>query len=119
LYERILVPLDGSELAQIALPYAEKLAGRLGSSITLLYVSSSTEDRYQHMHQFYLQKMVEATNQAAERYIESPGAKAVKVEATILAGDPAEEIVDYADKEDFGLIIMLGAGPWEAWPTKY
>ncbi len=110
MYERILVPLDGSELAQIALPYAEKLAGRLGSKITLMYISSSTEDRYQHMHQFYLQKMVEATNQAAERYIDSSGAKEVKVEATILAGDPAGEIVDYAEKEDIGLIIMSTHG---------
>ena len=31
MYEKILVPLDGSELAEVALPYAEELAGRLGS----------------------------------------------------------------------------------------
>jgi nucleotide-binding universal stress UspA family protein len=39
MYERILGPLDGSQLAETALPYAEELAGRLGSEVTLLYVS--------------------------------------------------------------------------------
>ena len=33
LLNRILVPLNGSELAEVALPYAEELAGRLGSML--------------------------------------------------------------------------------------
>ena len=36
MYEKILVPLDGSELAEVALPYAEELAGRMGSEIILV-----------------------------------------------------------------------------------
>lgn len=39
MYKKILVPLDGSELAEAALPYAEKLAGRLSSEIILTKVS--------------------------------------------------------------------------------
>jgi nucleotide-binding universal stress UspA family protein len=110
LYERILVPLDGSELAQVALPYAERLAGALGSQITLIYVSESAEDRYQHMHQFYLQKMAEATKQGAERYLEKGTGQEIKVTTVILVGDPAEAIVDYAEREDIGLIIMSTHG---------
>lgn len=110
MYERILVPLDGSELAQIALTYAEKLAGRLGSRITLVYVSETAEDRYQHMHQFYLQKMIEATKHNAEGYIENPEIKEIKVDAVVLIGDPSEEIVVYGEKEDIGLIVMSTHG---------
>ena len=110
MYEKILVPLDGSELAQIALPYAEKLAGKVGSQITLIYVSGSIDDQYHHMHQFYLQKIAEATRQAAETYIENPEVKAIKLETVILLGDPAKQIVDYADKEGIGLIIMSTHG---------
>jgi len=110
LYERILVPLDGSELAQIALPYAEKLAGVLGSQIILIYVSESTEDRYNHMHQFYLQQMVEAAKQNAQRYLDKQDERTIKVDSMILVGDPAEEIVDYAGKEDIGLIVMSTHG---------
>jgi len=36
--KKILVPLDGSELAEVALPYAEELAVKLGVGIELLRV---------------------------------------------------------------------------------
>ena len=105
MYEKILVPLDGSELAEVALPYAEELAGRLGSEVTLIYVSDSADDQYQ-----YMQKMVEATKYGAERYLEKAEGKSIKVEPVILVGHPAEQIVDYADKEDIGLIVMATHG---------
>jgi nucleotide-binding universal stress UspA family protein len=40
--EKILVPLDSSLLAEVSVPYAEELAGRLGSEVTILYVSEPT-----------------------------------------------------------------------------
>jgi nucleotide-binding universal stress UspA family protein len=38
MYQRILVPLDGSALSEAVLPYAEDLASRLGSAIHLVQV---------------------------------------------------------------------------------
>lgn len=124
MYERILVPLDGSELAEAALPYAEELAGRLGSKVTLLYVSEPTEDRYGHMQRFYLEKMVENTRRGAERKSIRPVAKEIEVDSTILVGDPAEEIVDHADREKIGLIVMsthgrTGIRRWAIGSTAY
>ena len=110
MYEKILVPLDGSELAEVSLPYAEELAGRLGSEITLIYVRRSAEDPYDHMHRFYIKKTAEVTKQGTERYLEKPVGKAIKVESRILVGHAAEEIVDYADKADIGLIVMATHG---------
>ncbi len=110
MYEKILVPLDGSELAQIALPYADKLARVLGSQITLIYVSESADDRYHHMHQFYLQQMVENVKQNSERHFDNQERKTIKIDSVILAGDPAEEIVKYAGQEDIGLIVMSTHG---------
>ena len=43
MYERIIVPLDGSKLAEVALPYAEELAAKMGSYISLLTVLASNE----------------------------------------------------------------------------
>jgi len=107
MYEKILVPLDGSATAEVVLPYTEELAGRLGSEVTLIYVGESAEDQqYHHMHQFYVQGVVEVTKRGIERYIEKASGRAIKVESKVLVGDPAEEIVDYADKEDVGLIVM-------------
>ena len=38
MYARLLVPLDGSKLAETVLPIVERLAAVYGSSVELLYV---------------------------------------------------------------------------------
>lgn len=110
MYEKILVPLDGSELAEVALPYAEELAGKLGSEVTLLHVCESEEAQYHHMHQLYIQKMVAATKRGAKQYFEKPGDKAIKVRSATLSGHPAEQIVDYAEKQCIDLIVIATHG---------
>jgi nucleotide-binding universal stress UspA family protein len=91
-YEQILVPLDGSELAEVALPYAEEFATRLGSKITLLYVSEPPDDQC-HMHFFYMQRMAENVGKDAERKIGQIAKKEIKANWEILMGYPAEQIV--------------------------
>ena len=111
MYEKLLVPLDGSQLAEVALPYAEELSGRLGSEVTLIYVSALIDDPNQYLRQIYMQKLVESTKQAAETYSRTLGKKPViQVKSVDLFGNPAEEIVKYADKEDISLIIMSTHG---------
>jgi nucleotide-binding universal stress UspA family protein len=99
MYQRILVPLDGSELAEVALPYAEELAERLGGEMTLLHVCDSDEDPNRHTHEIYVEKMAE-----------SMGEKGLKAKPALLFGHVAEQIVDYADAEDIGLIVMATHG---------
>ena len=110
MYKEILVPLDGSELAEVALPYAEQLAGRLGSAVTLLHVCESADEKYRHMHELYLEKMVEATKSHAEKLRDKAKRKAVRVKSALLDGHVAEQIVDYADSKRIGLIIMATHG---------
>ena len=40
-YGKIQVPLDGSKLSEAALPYAQELAGRLGSEIILVMTKTT------------------------------------------------------------------------------
>ena len=110
MYERILVPLDGSEVAEVALPCAEQLAGRLGSEIILMSVSHSAEEQDRRAFVSYLRKTVDAAKERARMYLEKPAREAIRIESTILVGDPAEGIVDYADKGDIGLIVMATHG---------
>jgi nucleotide-binding universal stress UspA family protein len=110
MYEKILVPLDGSELAEVALPYAEELAGKLGSEVTLLHVCESAEAQYHHMHQLYIQKMVGATKRGAKKYLEKSDNKAITVRSAILSGHPAEQIVDFAEKQHIDLIVIATHG---------
>jgi len=43
MYKKMLVPMDGSKLAEVVLPYAKELAGRLGLDLIFLYVRSPHE----------------------------------------------------------------------------
>jgi nucleotide-binding universal stress UspA family protein len=114
MYEKILVPLDGSEPAEVALPYAEELAGRLGSDVTLLSVLISNslpgDWPYQHLHRIYLEKMADDVKKGVEKKLGEPAAQKIKVKTVTLVGDPAEEIVDYTDKEKIDLIVMSTHG---------
>jgi len=85
MYDKILVPLDGSDLAENALPYAEELAGTLGCEITLIHVSES-------------------------RYRKNKRSKKIEVSSVHLTGHVAEQIVDYAAKENNSLIVMTTHG---------
>ena len=75
MYEKILVPLDGSELAEVALPYVEELAGKLGSEIILLSVAESAEAQDYHRRQVFIGKITGATKHRAERYLSKPEGK--------------------------------------------
>jgi len=103
MYKRIIVPLDGSNLAELALPYAERLAGAFGSELILLLVSEPTESEHQHMQQLYIEKMADLAKSNLKR-------KAATAKAVILSGEPAREIVDYAERNNVSLIIMASHG---------
>lgn len=111
MYEKIMVPLDGSELAEVALPYAAELAIQLGSEITLIYVSELGKDPQEEMDQSYLQKTVESIKERAASYSGQPATtQIIKVKSVILSGHPAEKIVEYADSENISFIVMSTHG---------
>ncbi|MFC1917164.1 universal stress protein [Chloroflexota bacterium] len=110
MYEKILVPLDGSRLAELALPYAEEMAGKLGSEIILLSVADSSVAREYHQHQIYVEKIITETKHNAERYLEGSNRREVIVSTETVVGNPAEEIMNYAEQESVGLIIMVTHG---------
>jgi nucleotide-binding universal stress UspA family protein len=117
MYERIMVPLDGSRLAEVVLPYTEELAAKLGSEIILLSVAESMESEEYHRHQISIERVVEATRQHAERYLDKSQARPIVIRPVVVVGHPAEQIVGYAEKQDIDLIIMSthgrsGIGLW-------
>ena len=58
MYERILVPLDGSGRAEHALPYAEWLAKRLNSTVTLMTACAQNDPVVRPLT-IYLEKKAE------------------------------------------------------------
>jgi nucleotide-binding universal stress UspA family protein len=109
-YKKILVPLDGSELSEAALPFTEKLAGILGSELVLLYVCESSEDKYRRIGESYLEKLIQILKNGAEKHLEKPGTQTLHIKSRILFGSPAEQIVDYAVKSDIDLVVMSTHG---------
>jgi len=106
MWKKILVPLDGSDTAELALPYAQELAGAFNSELILLYVGKSSEEEYLHMHELYLEKMAVQTKKVIKR-----------VSPVVISGKPAEGIVKYTEKNDIRLIVMASHGhsgiiPW-------
>ncbi len=114
MYQRILVPLDTSKLAEISLPYVEELAARLGSEITLLTVSESDALDIDRRHRSYLERITRQVKSHLKDY----GAKdEAKVQSITLTGKPADEILRYTDENNVSLIAMSslgssGQGPW-------
>lgn len=107
MYEKIVVPLDGSPLAEVALPYAEELAGKMGSEIMLLSVLVSEEAQEYQNHHVYATKMVEATRHQVTKYIKEPASTTIKVYSATRVGDPAQGILDCVNKKTSKLIIVM------------
>lgn len=115
MYKRMLVPLDGSELAEVALPYSEELAEKLDSEVILVNVRRPSEDPDNPEHRVYLSKMVATTEQDIKKSPFLPPGEKIKVDSAIIGSSgllthPAEEIVDYAEKENISLIVMATHG---------
>ena len=109
-YEEIVVPLDGSQLAEVALPYAEEIAAKMHCKVIMLAVLQSDEaDKYQK-HHIYATKMVKTTKEQIKKYLPKVGGEAIEVSEVTRIGNPAKGILDYVDKGPLSLIVMATHG---------
>ncbi len=104
MFERILLPLDGSELSEMALPYGEELASKLGSEVILYHVHRDEHSQQEHMHQMYLDRLAETVQRNVRKG--QPKGTEVKVTTKVEAGEPTENICNLVDKNKVDLIIM-------------
>ncbi len=95
--ERILVPLDGSELAETVLPYAEHLATRSGAELRLLSVTATEAERTQ-------------ANAYLTALRNRLGQRAAEASISMAPGEAAETILAEADAWDVDLIAMSTHG---------
>jgi nucleotide-binding universal stress UspA family protein len=106
MFDKILVPLDGSELAEAILPHLEAVADSHQAEVILLQVLPAkgvhpkTAAKERHEAEDYLAGV-------EQRLLE----EGMSVRYTIRHGsDAAEEIVDYADVNSVDLIAMCTHG---------
>ncbi len=108
-FERILVPLDGSECAENILPKVEKLATELKARICLLRVA--------YAHTFPGVDPTDAEVKVvreAEGYVgkiqERLKAEGFDVDWHVRYGDEAEEILDHIGQKEVDLVAMSTHG---------
>ena len=108
MFKRILVPLDGSELAEGILPHARAMASTFGACVTLLHVSETPPQASVNVFDWSLRKA------EAEAYLVEQAASfqraGLRVEYRLLEGPAAPRIVAYAEQQKIDLIVMSSHG---------
>ncbi|HEX5690601.1 MAG TPA: universal stress protein [Roseiflexaceae bacterium] len=98
MYKRIMVPLDGSELAQSALSHAVELCRGLEATLLLVYVRDPRA----------------GSVEAARRYLDfvrnQQAASGVEIEILVREGPVASVLIDVSEKERVDLIAMATHG---------
>ncbi len=110
-FGRILVPVDGSELSFKALDVGAKLASVMGSGLHVINVFSmpSFSATATEIHALEESKMQER-KWIMERALEAGKKAGVNVKTALLAGNSAEKILGYIEREKIDLVIMGSSG---------
>jgi nucleotide-binding universal stress UspA family protein len=121
-YERVLIPLDGSELAETILPFAERIAGPLDTEVVLLRVVEPLSaiaglgtGGVVGPDALFLRQL------EAKRYLADVGkrleAKGLRVRIVLGLGTPGSEITATATAEKADLIALTTHGRTGLWRT--
>ena len=124
MYQKIMVPLDGSELAECVLPHVTAVADSVNPpNVVLVRVIEPYLVPYGDSDDFSF-KVIELERQAedsvdkqhlevAAAYLDriADGLKIKgKVEKVVLLGKPASALVDYASQNDVDLVLISTHG---------
>lgn len=112
--QSILVPLDGSPLAGLAVPEALALGKLADSRVTLLRVVPPIQDIIHDGETFSVDQQWERSKAAALNYLKSicdqPEWKKIAVQVAVEMGEPAEVIIDFAEKHKIDRIVLSTHG---------
>lgn len=114
MYTKILVPLDGSPLAEAAIPHARALAECTSAQVILLRVAIDPGAEFAFSDPSLAEPLVEQMETEAKKYL---GAKArelyrdgFRVVTMMREGPVAETILDVADEIGADVIAMCTHG---------
>ena len=114
MYKRVLVPLDGSELAEVVFSYATELAARLELDLVLLHVADPHERDLLPLHRAYVERAAEVLKRQSEELQKKadiqPKGEGVAARGELAVGHPGEEILECALRHDIDLILMATHG---------
>lgn len=116
MFKRILVPLDGSSLAEQALPLASRLARTTGGTVLLVRVVSALQEFGLYTPEttpYVLDMLDEELTQATEyltKVATSKQLEGISTRIAVSSGSIASHILDVARDEQIDLIVMSSHG---------
>lgn len=117
MFKKILVPLDGSELAASILPAVIDLAKCMNSAVTLLHVCYfpvAVDAAIPHQEEEIAERQVLRECESFLKKVEEEMMKhGLSVTHQCVEGVPAREIIAFADANKFDLIAMATHGRGE------
>jgi len=112
--QRILVPLDGSPLAELALKEALALAQLPGSRVIFLLVIPPIEDVISDGETITIDQQWDMRKARAHHYLRAisnrPEWQGVASEMAVEMGNPAQVILDFAQRNKIDRIVMSTHG---------
>jgi nucleotide-binding universal stress UspA family protein len=118
MYKRMMVPLDGSELAECVLPHVEAFVKGFNlSDVILVRVVEPEAVSYRHMlpkeTPTIAQREADRKSSAKDylnRVVARIRCEGATLRAEVLVGKAAESLVDYAEKNNIDLILTATHG---------
>jgi nucleotide-binding universal stress UspA family protein len=114
MFRRVVVPLDGSKLAESIMPFLAQIAGPLDLEVVLLRVLEPIAPQVLEGSRHVEIEDVEARTTEANAYLRPIAAalasRGVRARATVRRGAPVTEIVAEAREADADLIAMTTHG---------
>lgn len=118
MYKKILVPLDGSDLAECVLPHVESIAKGCGVQkvvyLRIVEPLTVTSALGPYLTEHDMQNINSQNRAAAEKYLSQLAKQAkygaVTIQSEVVVGNAADSIADYASKSGVDLIIMATHG---------
>ena len=111
MYEKILVPLDGSKRAEMIRPHVRELASRFQATVILIKVVEINSARFvEEEFSGFWQKEFDAIVKEHKAYLCGVAAKlrekGIDCKTLVVHGPVVENIIEAANKEDADLIAM-------------
>ena len=126
MFNDILVPLDGSELSERALPMAQGLAKSSEATVHLIQMVSREHefaagrgidsDQASEYEMDLARRLTESQLNRGRTYLEQIGSQLsgagikTETEFTVKAGNPAQNIIDYVQEHSINLVVMTTHG---------
>ncbi|MDD4877265.1 MAG: universal stress protein [Dehalococcoidales bacterium] len=117
MFNKILVPLDGSELAECVFPYVEDIAKKENSRVKAVFVVEHYEMPFYGAviyDEENLKEIEQSAKKGAEQYMITVKrhlfSKGIDIDTIVLEGKIADTMVDYASNNGFDLIVMATHG---------